>query len=810
MGMDKNNNRAVIYKLAKREQRANRTRNFYNGLTIALSTALVFAFILYLFGSQEEKLRELEGSTQVSYENIALSQAELLKQDSRIKWIGLEIYVGRGKVGNTRLSVFWQDERFMEKDRIAYVGKLPAGDNEIMVPQEYVEKNGNMQPGDTAALDLGDKVVRDYKIAAISTNPSKTQNSQHIYVSLPCAMKMKGGGEERVTASVNMEGAVDMSLKEAEEQAAVIAEKAGIEKEQVKVDTGFFMQSGLSRLTTGDVATLGLVVLLILVAAGIVVHSILYISVTGKVREYGQMRTIGMTKKQVKSLIFQEGIGLALKGSVFGLLPGGLMGYALAPGGFDVFNFLAAAIVCVFLSVLFVSISIRKPGEIAACASPVEALEYTGYTGERRQRLKSRLTPEHLAVLNLKRNRKKSAWTMCSMILAGVLLGTIATYVVSYDPAASVEISFPEGEYQLVLTEQGGFGGDISLDGKMKQQSLLQAEDFMGEELQTEIKRIEGVKKVKPWRYLAASTTLFDGEEHAIGINGISESDFELLKEMGYEGPDSYEELTKKPGLIITNDYQRQLQENPLSIGDEVPMAFYDKDGKKREVKLPVVAIVNYNSWADKNRTVRLPLSLLGSSFMMPNAVMDEWTGIDTIYGCEVAVESEKSKAVGEALEELYGLEENLYLASKAENRAFYEKEYFPTQIIMYTLAGFIMVFGIINLVNTILSNLYSRRKELGILQALGMTTGQLKRMIGRETLSYTGASALCTLIFGSGLGYALVMAQIQMGMNMVYAYPWLPVVLYLLAMFLIQWGFTDYGVKFLQKESFVERIKTL
>lgn len=182
---------------------------------------------------------------------------------------------------------------------------------------------------------------------------------------------------------------------------------------------------------------------------------------------------------------------------------------------------------------------------------------------------------------------------------------------------------------------------------------------------------------------------------------------------MGYEGPDSYEELSKEPGLIITNDYQRQLQENPLSIGDEVPMAFY-------------------------------------------------------------------------------------------------EKEYFPTQIIMYTLAGFIMVFGIINLVNTILSNLYARRKELGILQALGMTTGQLKRMIGRETLSYMGVSALCTLIFGSGLGYTLVMAQIQMGMNMIYAYPGRPVVLYLLAMFLIQWGFTDYGVKFLQKESFVERIKTL
>ena len=59
--------------------------------------------------------------------------------------------------------------------------------------------------------------------------------------------------------------------------------------------------------------------------------------------------------------------------------------------------------------------------------------------GRASELLQRRLTPEHLATLNLKRNRKKSMLTMCSLVLAGILLGTITSFVVSYDPASAVD-----------------------------------------------------------------------------------------------------------------------------------------------------------------------------------------------------------------------------------------------------------------------------------------------------------------------------------------------------------------------------------
>ena len=70
---------------------------------------------------------------------------------------------------------------------------------------------------------------------------------------------------------------------------------------------------------------------------------------------------------------------------------------------------------------------------------------------------------------------------------------------------------------------------------------------------------------------------------------------------------------------------------------------------------------------------------------MMPDTVMDQCAGRNAINGYEIATEEGLSKNVGIILQELYDMEENLYLDSKAENREYYEKEFFSEKIIYYT-----------------------------------------------------------------------------------------------------------------------------
>ncbi|MDC7288163.1 ABC transporter permease [Blautia schinkii] len=813
--MDKNNNGGIVRRIADKSMKNNRARNFFTCLTIALSVALVLTFILYIFGSSKEKLRLQEDSPQVSYLDVTPEQAEAIKANSAVKWVGTEKKVGSSKVGNSRLTVFYQDDFYMDKDKIEYTGELPRGENEIMVPRDYLEQLGlDIHPGDAASLDLGDKTVREYKITAIAESPSKAKNSHKIFVSLPCALLMTGQSEETVDAIVNMQGAMDMDYDIAQESAAQIGGQAGVSEDQIKVNDVYFSQSNISKLTPGSIMTLALVALLILSAAGIVIHNIFYISVAGKVREYGQLRTIGMTRKQVRRMISREGRRLALCGIPFGLVLGGVMGYALVPGGWDFLNFAGAALVCSLLGIVFVGISVRKPGKIAAMTSPVEALGYTGYTGKEKasKELQRSLTPENLAALNLRRNRKKSILTMCSLVLAGILMGAITSFVVSYDPAAVVDNSYPDGDYQLQLSAESGYtNNDTSLLGRAKAYASLQAADTMGEDLREELEGVDGVTGVKPWHYLMIATDIF-GEPEEMSINGFTEEDFELLKQMNYEGETSYQKLAETPGVIVEIEYNSNFEKNPVKVGDKFPVVCYNGKGEMIETDLPVLGTIRQKTWSSDNRKKgiqqKLPLSIMGSTLMMPVETMNEWAGMNTTYGYEIAVSPDKEAEVGKTLEELYGAEENMYLGSKREIKESREQEEFSMKVILYVLAAFLVIFGLINLMNTIMTNLFSRKRELGILQAVGMTKVQIRRMLSRETLSYVALSVFCAAAVGGALGYALVRVAFIMQLWVKYQYPWIPVLVYIVALCLMQWGMTRYGVKMLQKESLVDRMK--
>ncbi len=56
------------------------------------------------------------------------------------------------------------------------------------------------------------------------------------------------------------------------------------------------------------------------IGSGIVIYSIFYISVASSIRNYGQLRTIGTTKRQIKKMVYREGKLLAAIAIPIGLL----------------------------------------------------------------------------------------------------------------------------------------------------------------------------------------------------------------------------------------------------------------------------------------------------------------------------------------------------------------------------------------------------------------------------------------------------------------------------------------------------------
>lgn len=85
------------------------------------------------------------------------------------------------------------------------------------------------------------------------------------------------------------------------------------------------------------------------------------------------------------------------------------------------------------------------------------------------------------------------------------------------------------------------------------------------------------------------------------------------------------------------------------------------------------------------------------------------------------------------------------------ESKFSYEKEFdsFRGMFLLLggVLSGVIAVVGTLNFLNAILTGMIARRREFAVLQSVGMTRRQLKRMLVYEGLLYTFAAIVISLI---------------------------------------------------------------
>ena len=812
MGLDINNNRNVIKNITKKDLHKNRSLNLFTCMTVALSVALVLTFLLYGFGSAKEKLRRLEERPQVTYEQITQEQLEQIRKRPDIRWAGGSLSAGSAKVGTARLVVFYQDAVMAEINDLKYKGELPDEGMELMLPQDYLDRlNMEAAAGDTVSLDLGDGQIRDYVLSGISEAPSKGGGIYRIVASQDVIGMLTGQSSEKVDAAVDMKNAADMSLAEATEKAARIGAEYGIQEDQIQMAESFFNQASVSRIGIFTIVMLAAVAVLILLSAGIVIKNIFYISVAGKVREYGQLRTIGATQRQVHRLVTREGMVLAARGIPFGLVLGGLMGYILVPKGWEWKTALLCGIVWVLFGFAGVRLAVRKPARIAAKTSPIEAAHYTGYTDRNTgtKNLMRSLNPSHLGVLNLKRSKKKTAMTMCSLVLAGILLGTICTFVVSYKPEQVALSQFPNGELQVSLTVDQGYRADTSQSSRMKNMAELQKSGLMTE-VKEQVQKIDGVMQIRPWYLVEIKQDIFQEEKEG-SINGLEEQDFELLKQMNYEGPQTYEELNEQMGVILEVGSNSRLKEHPIHIGDTFHMTYCDPSGQEVVVEMPVIATYNQILWQQANKVDygEIPLSIMGSMLLMPVSRLEQLTGTDSTYGIEIAADPAKTQTVEKTLTELYAESGNLNVMSKQESMDAYRETMEPMKIVLNVLAAFLIIFGIINLINTKLTNLYSRRREIAVLQSVGMTKRQVSKMLSRESTVYTAVTIAFTVIVGSLMGYGLQYAmENALMVPMDYMFPVIPVLLYVAALLGVQFTLSAYGTRMLARQPLVERIR--
>ena len=127
-----------------------------------------------------------------------------------------------------------------------------------------------------------------------------------------------------------------------------------------------------------------------------------------------------------------------------------------------------------------------------------------------------------------------------------------------------------------------------------------------------------------------------------------------------------------------------------------------------------------------------------------------------------------------------------------------------------YAFLGILALISVMNLINTMINSVHVRKKELGMMQAIGMSDSQLMKMLQMEGLFYTAGTLLISVGFGSLAGYPVFLYSKAKGWFEIttYHYPAAAAVIVAASLLLIQLLLAVGLGKSVRKDSLIERVR--
>ena len=173
-----------------------------------------------------------------------------------------------------------------------------------------------------------------------------------------------------------------------------------------------------------------------------------------------------------------------------------------------------------------------------------------------------------------------------------------------------------------------------------------------------------------------------------------------------------------------------------------------------------------------------------------------------------VSAEEDKEEAVGESLKEMVEARPELTMETLAERKAAYEQSANQIFGMISGLAVFIMMFSILSMMNTLITNIVTKKQELAMLESIGMEERQVRNMLFGESFLLALPNILITLTFGTITGFAFISFMQKSATYLEYHFPIIAVVLYIIGMIGIPMLISLGCLKRQNNISLVERIR--
>ena len=546
-----NDTSAITKKLAKESLKSEKRRNFM--IIIAISLA---AFLMSMCGTLFFAFQESQNNMatfQASYDNLTEDKIEKLRHQPEIEMVASLYNLGEIKMpeGYSLYLAYMDDaacyiarNQFTLKD-----GTMPSKENEIAVDREMVNKYfSNTAIGDKISFQINGK-SQDFVISGITESSTESQGNYSCYISKSFVENSSNYNPAKYQSYVCFADADSTSKEILKERIASIGKEIGAD---YSLSFLFFREN--MGLSFENILTFVSLSVLVLFAGITVIQSIFRISINEKIRNFGQLRTLGTTALQIKKMINYESRYLSWLGIPPGIVLGAIVGTVLGSNefssGFSPINIPFVMIGVSIICTLMVKLSVRKPLKIAATTSPIEAVRYIAYRNAPMQSRKhnKKISPYSLALLNLGRDKKKTASTLLSLIFGGLLLFISASAAVSNTPEQFVREKFfvNGGSFRIYLSEESV--------GKNETNNPL------NESLKEELLNTKGIQKIIPLRDSV-------GMCH-YSINGnATEGMCDIISVQSTEGNFSFVEQHLIDGQMPKNQFEVLLTDGYMELG---------------------------------------------------------------------------------------------------------------------------------------------------------------------------------------------------------------------------------------------------
>ncbi|MBV7389498.1 ABC transporter permease [Enterococcus alishanensis] len=818
----------TVLNLAWANTKYHRVKNILSGLAIVFTTILVYLIIsigMGMVNTQNYAVNSIYPTFHTMYRNVSEPVKDQLILNQSFEAYGLRQDIGEIPIEDGRIVITHFDKQALKLSKgTIKEGKAPQKDNEIALSKGGLLSLGfaDAKLGDTIPIayqryekeGLSIAQTNDFKLVGILPEGTQTKKNKvlSMLVSENFTKSVIPETERTYRVLVRFRTNEASTTDEIENISKKIAEDFDISEADTVMNSDYLFANYVDPSFFKGMI---FIVAIILIVGALTIYSIYYVSMINKVQEYGKLRALGANKKQIRIVVLVENLLVALIAIPIGLIISIfsakfffqqimstytenemmiVIQKIIAEGKVSLF-IPWIAILAIVVTLLTVVISSLKPMRFASKIMPVEAMNYAGKKSKKRKHQKSftNLNLRKLAETNLFRNKKRTFTTIISLSLIGILFIIVATIFTCMNPAQIARDAIAE-DFRI---ETDAVSGD-----KMNPQqewTVIQQNNPLSEDTLQEIEQLSGVQKIYPQRMMsfeAPAIMSIYGDGALTGfLKGFDEEQFKTIKSYVKKEDVSFADLLTGNKVIATEVLVKHYPE--IKVGSKIKVELFAGDQSHIQ-ELTVAAIAD------------VPEGIVGrGTLLTSNQFIKEQSPHNTTYSIDVQVQPQKMTAIKEKLTNIINRYDYLTMDSFTE----IEKEWESITVLMsgavYGIMIILGIVGVMNLINTTIDSILSRKKQLGVMQAIGMSNRQMRRMLQGEGLFYAVGIIALSVFFGSILGYGAYIYAVTNRVLQIktYAYPTIQVVLLILIVIIVQLILTFATTKMVTKETIISRI---